>query len=97
MDVGRCHARRARGWKGGVVLNYPTLEEVEYAGRLQLARWYRFLPSPGSSAVGSEAFELVCQREQKIMAQIILRLHNGGGMTPSLSKLVGWDGEGVSP
>lgn len=28
-------------------MNYPTIPEVEAASRLQLARWKRFLPSPG--------------------------------------------------
>ena len=33
-------------------MNYPTIEEVESASRYQIYAWYRFLPSPGTRAIG---------------------------------------------
>jgi hypothetical protein len=56
---------------------FPTIEEVERAGREQLARWYRFLPS-GETAADQEIMKRIAQRFQKL-----------GGMTPELSKKIG--------
>jgi hypothetical protein len=56
---------------------FPTIEEVERAGREQLARWYRFLPS-GETATDQEIMKRIAQRFQKL-----------GGMTPELSKKIG--------
>lgn len=55
---------------------YPTIEEVEQADRVQLARWYRFLPSPGWAAANSgdrEAFERELAYEKPIMDRIVAR------------------------
>ncbi len=74
-------------------MNYPTLEQVEKAGREQLARWYRFLPSPGTCAIGASAakFEHALQREKEVMDLICSRFAEMGGFSPSLSKQVGWE------
>lgn len=66
---------------------YPTLEEVETADQLQLAQWYRFLKSPGSSAIGQDNFEDVLEQEVKTMNRIRERFE---GFTPELSKSIGW-------
>jgi len=59
------------------VKGFPTIEEVERADKVQLARWYRFLPS-GETAL-----------EQKIMKRIAERFEKLGGMTAELSKKIG--------
>lgn len=71
---------------------YPTLEDVRNASREQLARWYRFLPSPGASAIGldRESFLTVLGREKEIMDLIVQRFQLLGGFTPELSKKIGW-------
>ena len=56
---------------------FPTIEEIERAGKEQLARWYRFLPSGETPA------------DQKIMKRIAERFEKLGGMTPELSKKIG--------
>lgn len=76
-------------------MDYPTLEQVEAADRLQLARWYRFLPAPGIGAVERDDFDVVLHREGRVMSRIILRLQDAGGMTPEVSKAIGWN-EGKS-
>lgn len=57
---------------------YPTLEEVELADRIQLCRWNRFLPSPTS-------------KQLVVLNRILSRVRDIGGMTPEISKLIGWD------
>jgi len=71
----------------------PTLEEVEAADREQICRWYRFLPSPGMSAIECtvKVYEEVLERESKIMARIVERFGKLGGMTPAISKKIGWE------
>lgn len=73
-------------------MNYPTMEEVEQADRVQLARWTRFLPSPGSWAVGVKVinFESVLAAEARIMNRISDRFKEAGGMTPQISKQIEW-------
>jgi hypothetical protein len=58
----------------------PTLDQVESATREQLARWYRFLPSGGTPA------------QQKALDRIVERFEELGGMTPQLSKKIGFGG-----
>lgn len=59
-------------------MKYPTMEEVERADRLQLARWYRFLPSPqGRGRI--KIIDRICERFEEL-----------GGMTPEISKAIGW-------
>jgi len=71
-------------------VNYPIIGQVEAADRVQLARWYRFLPSPGSSAVGKPEFHDVATAEAAILNRIIARFAEMGRWTPELSKQVGW-------
>jgi hypothetical protein len=56
---------------------FPTMEEVDWADKEQLARWYRFLPSGENDA------------DQKIMRRIAARFDKLGGMIPELSKKIG--------
>ena len=80
---------------------YPTsIEEVEQADREQLARWYRFLESPGSSAIKmkdysrkstkeeDERFNEIYEKEAQIMNRIVHRFKEAGGFTPEISKKI---------
>lgn len=78
-------------------MTYPTLEEVEKADRFQICYWWRFLPSPGASALdcsfnsgNSEYFEQVLEKETEIMNKIAARFKELGGFTPEISKRIGW-------
>lgn len=61
-----------------MINTFPTLEEVEKASHLQICRWWRFLRS-GENA-----------EEYKIQAKIAMRYKELGGMTPEISKKLGW-------
>ena len=56
---------------------FPTLEEVEKAGKMQLACWYRFLSFCEAAA------------DLKMMKRIARRFDRLGGMTRELSKIIG--------
>ena len=71
-------------------MKYPSMKQVETASHEQLARWYRFLPSPGASASGTDDFEDVLDHEAAIQERIIERFGCFGGMNPQLSKKIGW-------
>lgn len=71
-------------------MNYPTLEEVKAADRIQLARWYRFLDSPGMKFVGTPKFEQKINEEVEIMNFICDRFKDLGGFTSEISKAIGW-------
>lgn len=75
-------------------MDYPTLQQVEAADAEQLARWWRFLPSPGMNANCSGAsageIEAAIERERPIWNTIKERFEAAGGMTPELSKRIGW-------
>lgn len=71
-------------------IKYPTLPEVDEATHVQLARWYRMLPSPGATAGGTDAFADTLVAESAIMREIICRFEQFGGMTPEISKEIGW-------
>lgn len=73
-----------------IINDYPTMETVESADHLMLAMWWRFLPSPGMGAIGDPDFEDVLKREKAVMDRIAMRLEELGGMTPSISKRIGW-------
>ncbi len=72
------------------MMDYPTLPEVDEATHLQLARWYRFLKSPGASAIGGSQFAEIMTIESDVMRRIVYRLNLKGGMTPEISKEIGW-------
>ena len=67
------------------------MEQVEAADHYQLGRWYRFLQSPGWSATNQDNFEQTLEEQTKIMDRICERFAFLGGMTPRLSKMIGWD------
>lgn len=71
-------------------MSYPTLEQVEAADQEQICRWHRFLDSPGMSAIDTDHFETTLDREAAIAARIQARYLEFGGMTPELSKRIGW-------
>jgi len=71
-------------------MKYPTKEEIEKADRIQLAKWYRFLDSPGIHAAGDSNFQEVLDYESLLMMRIEERFKELGGMTPKISKLIGW-------
>ena len=60
--------------------DFPTNEQVEKASHEQLARWYRFLPSDKTP------------EHQKLMDKIAKRFKALGGMTPEISKRIGFGG-----
>jgi hypothetical protein len=74
-------------------MEYPSLDEVEKADRLQICTWWRYLPSPGAKAVGGphDVFESTMLSEASVMNRIGQRLVELGGFTPSISKAIGWD------
>lgn len=71
-------------------MKYPTMNEVETANITDLCRWHRFLKSPGYSAAGLDGFESVLIREKKIIDRVNVRMKDLGGMTPEISKKIGW-------
>ncbi len=70
-------------------MNYPTMEQVKAADREQICRWYRFLPSPGMSALRTPAFDTVLNEEATVMNAIVARWKEFGGFTPEISKKIG--------
>ena len=60
--------------------DFPTMEQVESASREQLAWWYRFLPSGDTP------------EQRKIMTKLVERFKAVGGMSPELSKKIGFSG-----
>lgn len=69
---------------------YPSMEQVEAADHEQICRWHRFLDSPGMSAIDTDQFDTVLDREVEIAKRIYERYMEFGGMTPELSKRIGW-------
>ena len=71
---------------------YPTIQEVENASREQLCSWYRFLPSPGQHAIGKgqDEFDAAIAGEKPVMDRLVERFREMGGMTPEISKNIGW-------
>ena len=67
----------------------PTMDEVNAADHMQICRWYRFLPSPGSLAIDMPDFREVMEKESKIMDRICERLEEFGGFTHAISKAIG--------
>lgn len=65
-------------------MNYPARRDVDKADRVQLALWYRHLPSPGVFNPDKE------KQEKRTLDRILERFHKLGGFDPGLSKYVGW-------
>ncbi len=57
---------------------FPSLSDVDQADRIQICRWYRFLPSG------------VTEEERKIQDRIYEQFQKFGGFTPEISKQIGW-------
>jgi hypothetical protein len=58
--------------------DFPPMEEVEKADKEQLAKWFRFLPSGNT------------KEQQRVQDRIGERFKQLGGMTPELSRKVGF-------
>lgn len=71
-------------------MKYPTKEEVESADKIQLGRWWRFLPSPGKAHVNLplEEFNKKLLEEFSIQSLITRRFNALGGWGPTTSKLI---------
>ncbi len=69
-------------------MSYPTMEQVEDANKEQLARWYRYLRSPGQEAIGAPNFSEVLEAQVPIMNRIVDRFHGMGGWDKELSKRI---------
>jgi hypothetical protein len=61
-------------------MTFPTMQEVEDASHAQLALWYRFLPR-----------EKMTPDQEKIVARLKARFLLLGGMTPEMSRKIGWN------
>lgn len=73
-------------------MKYPTMAAVNIAGKLELAHWYRNLPSPGTAYIGKlsmDQFKEKMADEKAILDRIITRFDSEGGMTPEISKAIG--------
>jgi hypothetical protein len=66
------------------------MAEVNGANRLQLGRWFRFLPSPGMDWTDDKDFKEKMISEGLIMEHILVRFDYLGGMDTMLSKQIGW-------
>ena len=81
------------------MMHYPTLTEVEAADRLQLAKWYRFLPLPimfwmlAKKKKDTDEFAMrdTHDRYTEIMDCIVKRFVEAGGWDVELSEQVGWE------
>lgn len=67
---------------------YPSMEEVEKASRTQLGSWSRYLPSPGTAAIGTPKFGDMLASESATMDLILKRFKELGGWSPRVSKAV---------
>lgn len=73
-------------------MDYPTYKEIDDASHVQLAKWHRFLPSPGQNHIGKIDFEKHWQNEVDKMEFIRTRLYCVfGGISSSVPKHIGWD------
>lgn len=73
-------------------MEYPSLNEVEQADRVQLCKWYRFLPAPGfhASNYSHHIYEKIRKEEVTIKDRINQRFRELGGLTEDVSKSMGW-------
>lgn len=73
-------------------MQYPTEQEVaNTTDKATLVKWWRFLPSPGTSSIDKPDFMVTLERELNVLKQINEKLTHMGGITPEVSKQVGWD------
>lgn len=75
-------------------MTYPTDAEIESADHVTLARWYRFLRSPGMSVIdhpNATERERIRVDQMNKLDRIIARFNGAGGWTPAISKTVGWE------
>lgn len=59
-------------------MKWPTMDEVNSADRLQICSWYRHLPTANNDS------------EMEIINRIFDCWVEMGGMTPEISKQIGW-------
>ena len=71
-------------------MRYPTLDQINEANHEDICRWWRFLPSPGSSVIGTGKFGESLEDEVLLMNRIAERLKEFGGFTPEISKWIGF-------
>jgi len=71
-------------------MTYPTINEVNSADHEQICHWFRFLSSPGNKAIGQSNFREILEKEATIMDRIVERFDEFNGMTPEISKSIGW-------
>jgi hypothetical protein len=64
--------------EGAGKMKYPTIEQVEKADVVEIARWHRFLSSPTNDS------------ETIILNKVCNRIRELGGVTPEVSKKIGW-------
>ena len=60
---------------------YPTIQEVNKASRLEICRWWRFLPSPNNKL------------QAEVNKRVAERFHEMGGFTTEISKQIGWNND----
>ncbi len=58
-------------------MNFPNIEEINQADRIQICRWYRFLQANTESEFN--CINRICERFKEL-----------GGFTPEISKQIGW-------
>ena len=72
-------------------MRYPKdKKEIDNSSHYQLAKWYRFLPSPGQKSVGKPKFKEDMEKEADLLEYIIHKFNKKGRFTPELSKQIGW-------
>jgi len=59
-------------------MDFPTKKEVSKASHAELAAWHRFLPPP------------FLPEHEEVLNQVEKRLTGLGGITPAISKQIGW-------
>jgi len=60
-------------------MKYPSIKEIKICeDRIQICKWYRYLPSPST------------QLEQSILHHIVRKFEIMGGFNPEISKIINW-------
>jgi hypothetical protein len=70
-------------------MNYPPMNVVESADRVQLGKWLRFLPIPGVGHIGTSNFGQMWRHETRVLDRIAERFLQTGGMTAEVSQMIG--------